>query len=192
MFPEDFFVKDKSVFRGDWKVQMNQKLDFIVKKNLLACLGKTLIAHNNAHRSWQEKSAQLMGWKKHFYLLAHAPFSLNRNTFEHYNQMNPQLFHDNLKFPFRHENQTSSIPLMAHKDIKEKRVLFDKKKKAIMVNGACHDLDKIKVRLHHAQHNPHAAFLCMQSIDLAPPETQSFMLNWLKQQVMPQNWELYA
>ena len=36
----------------------------------------------NPHRSWQEKSAQLAGWHRQFYLLPHAPFALIKKTFE--------------------------------------------------------------------------------------------------------------
>lgn len=177
--PEDFFVKNKSIFSGKWKVQRDKKLSVMLRKKIWAYLGKKIKSPDSPHRAWQEKSAQLMGWRRYFYLLPHAPFPLDKHTFTAFNQSNPDLFYENLQFPFRHENQTSSVPLMAHKDINEDRIIFDKDR-SVMVNGECHSLGKIKNRLKVAENNPEVFFLCIQSIDQAPPETQSFMLNWLE------------
>lgn len=167
--------------RGQWKIQKDQSLSTLIKSKILSCLGQQIITQNNPHRDWQEKSARLIGWKRYFYLLSHAPTALNKNTFEHFNQLNPQLFYENIKFPFRTKDHTSSIPLIIHKDIKENRIHFDIQKKAVMVNGACHDFNKIKYRLQQAARHSQVTFLCMQSIDQALLETQIYMFKWLDQ-----------
>lgn len=186
--PNDFFRNKCMVLRGEWKRQTEQKISHLIKKNLSSWFRKgtekdKATANTNPHRTWQEKSARLSGLEKHFYLLPHAPFPLIKKTFDDYMKQNPELFTDNVRYSFRHPEQVSSIPLMTHLDIKHKRVVYDSSYQAIMVNGACHSLKKIKSRLHHAQHNHRIAFVCMQSIDQAPPETKRYMLDWLQQTI---------
>ncbi|HBI21948.1 MAG TPA: hypothetical protein DDY37_05110, partial [Legionella sp.] len=182
--PDDFFQSQRLMLRGEWKVQADQKWLFQIKQHMQALMGRSETkAKTNPHRSWQEKSARLAGWKKKFYLLPHAPFPLLKETFEDYIRHEPQLFTKNMQYPFRHPDQVSCIPLMVHLDIKEKRVIFNSKDHSIMVNGASHSLKKIKARLNKAIDNHKVFFVCMQSIDQAPPATQQYMLDWLQKHV---------
>ncbi|KTD66917.1 stealth family protein [Legionella sp. PATHC035] len=182
--PNDFFRNECIVLRGKWKIQAEQKISYRIKKYFSVLIGEDKVQPNtNPHRSWQEKSARLAGLDKHFYLLPHAPFPLIKETFDDYMIQKPELFVDNLHYPFRDPEQVSSIPLMVHLDIKHKRVLYDSNHQSIMVNGACHSFKKIKARLHSVQHNHQISFVCMQSIDQAPQETRKYMLDWLQQTI---------
>ncbi len=69
---------------------------------------------------------------------------------------------------------------MVHLDLREKRVIYHPRCQTIMVNGATHSLKKIKSRLLQAKKNAHIAFVCMQSIDQAPPSTQQYLISWLQ------------
>lgn len=175
--PDDFFRDNRIVLRGEWKVQTEKKWLYQIKK----CLSKPI---SNPHRDWQEKSARLAGYRKRFYLLPHAPFPLIKKTFDECIALEPELLMNNINFPFRHPDQVSSIPFMVHLDIKHKRVLYDAKTQTTMVNGGCHSLKKIKSRLNDAQHNKQVSFVCMQSIDQAPPATQQYMFNWLQKMII--------
>lgn len=180
--PDDFFRNNRIVLRGEWKIQAAQKWSYQIKKHLYNWLSNVEPQpKTNPHRAWQEKSAQLAGWHKQFYLLPHAPFSLIKETFEEYIGQDTQLFTENIRYPFRHPDQVSSIPLMVHLEMKRQRTVYDSNYQAIMVNGATHSFKKIKSRLHHAHNNRHVAFVCMQSIDQAPPIVREYMLNWLQQ-----------
>jgi hypothetical protein len=167
--PDDFFRNNRLVLRGEWKVQSDQKWFFKAK--------------TNPHRSWQEKSARLAGCMKRFYLLPHAPFPLLKETFDAFIAEEPQQQTLNAQYPFRHPDQISCIPWMVHLDIQQKRVVYESKEQSIMVNGATHSLKKIKSRLNHARNHQQVAFVCMQSIDQAPPETQRYMMDWLQQHI---------
>jgi hypothetical protein len=186
--PNDFFRNKCIVLRGEWKIQTEQKISYRIKKYFSSWSRKEEAKdketpNTNPHRAWQEKSARLAGFDKHFYLLPHAPFPLIKKTFDDYITQRPELFANNVRYPFRHPEQISSIPLMVHLDIKHKRVVYDSSYQSIMVNGAGHSLKKIKSRLHRTQHNHHIAFVCMQSIDQAAPETQRYMQDWLQQTI---------
>lgn len=179
--PADFFANGQVKLSGTWKVQAQQK--FLYKfKCLLSKLFKLKIPtpKTNPHRNWQETAAYLAGYKNKFYFLEHAPYPLNKNTFNQYTTTNPGLIRENARHPFRSPQHISSIPLMVHLDLINKLAINDKTKQAIMVNGAVHSLQKIKNRLTTALKNPKISFVCMQSIDEAPLETKEYMLNWLE------------
>ncbi len=168
--PEDFFHNGCSVLYGAWKKQSQSHW---FKRKL----------QNNPHRAWQEKSAQRAGWDKQFFLLEHAPFALIKSTYEAFVAKNPDVLLQNCSRPFRHPEHLSSIPLMTHMDMKQKRAIDGLEERAIMVNGACHSFKKIKSRLDAAQKKQHITFLCMQSLDQAPKETRDFMRQWLDRMI---------
>ena len=183
--PDDFFRQHRCVLRGQWKTQTTQKWTFHMKQHVQTWLKSARSKpKTNPHRAWQEHSAQLAGWTKQFYLLPHAPFPLNVDTFNTYFKQNPQLFADNIRYPFRHPKQISCIPLMLHTCLKQNNAIDNAHHATIMVNGAAHSFKKIKSRLNHAHHNATTLFVCMQSIDQAPPVTQQYMIDWLQQHII--------
>ena len=182
--PADFFRDNRLVLGGEWKVQAARKWSYLIKQYFCRWMGRpTPDLKTNPHRAWQEKSAQLAGWSRKFYNLPHAPFPLIKNTFETYVARKQDYFTQNIRFPFRHPDQISSIPLMVHLDIREKRAIYHPRSQTIMVNGATHSLKKIKSRLLEAKKKAHIVFVCMQSIDQAPPATQQYLIGWLKSQL---------
>lgn len=179
--PDDFFRDNHIVLGGEWKVQAAKKWAYRIKQRFCRWMGRpTPEPKTNSHRAWQENSAQLAGFNKKFYLLPHAPFPLIKSTFETYTAKEPNYFTQNIRFPFRHPDQISSIPLMVHLDIQEKRVIYHPRSQSIMVNGSTHSLKKIKSRLLQAKKSAHIAFVCMQSIDQAAPSTQQYLISWLQ------------
>ncbi|MDF1757419.1 MAG: Stealth CR1 domain-containing protein [Legionellaceae bacterium] len=180
--PEDFFQDNKLVLRGEWKTQSQQKFSYKLKKFIAVISGKKKPEpRTNPHRGWQEKSAELTGFRKKFYLLPHAPFPLMKNSFNQYLAKKPDLLKQNASFPFRHQKQLSSVPLIVHNDIMQKRAKFANNCQEIMVNGATHSLRKIQSRLNKAKNNKNISFVCMQSIDEAPIDTRNYMLHWLQE-----------
>jgi hypothetical protein len=183
--PTDFFRNDKVVLRGQWKRQSEQKYFYRLKKFILKMLTQQEISPNvDLHRSLQEKCARLAGWSKQFYLLPHAPFPLIKESFNEYLSQNPQTFAENIRFPFRDKQQVSSIPLITHLEMNANKTIYDASYQEIMINGACHSFKKIKKRLQRAQADPNAVFLCVQSLDQAPVETQEYIHQWLTQNIL--------
>ncbi len=180
--PDDFFRSNVMVLRGEWKTQADQKWLHQIKQRVRAWRGDPKSKPKaNPHREWQENGARLAGWKRRFYLLPHAPFPLMKTTFETYVAHEPDALATNIGYPFRHPDQISCIPLMVHLDLKQKRVVYDSNGQTVMVNGSTHSFQKIKSRLNRARGNHRVFFVCMQSMDQAPPATQRYMLDWLQQ-----------
>lgn len=183
--PEDFFQNEQTLLRGEWKTKSDKKVSFKIKNIFSKILRlETPKPKTNPHRSWQEVSATLAGFNKKFYLLPHAPFPLLKSTFTHFIKNNPGFLEKNASYPFRHPNQISAIPLMAHLDLKQKRAKhINNHCQTIMVNGATHSLKKIIARLNKAHADKKITFVCMQSIDEAPTHIKTYLINWLKNKV---------
>lgn len=182
--PEDFFRQGRLVLRGEWKVQTVHKWRYFFKRWLSSQEAwSSFIYKANPHRYWQEQSAKMAGYDRRFYLLPHAPFPLLKSTYDAYAQVMPELFNHNAGYPFRHQRQLSSIPLMVHNDIKLHRVVYDEDKCTVTVHGSAHSPRKIKARLSWAARNKQVAFICMQSIDEAPSAVRDMMKAWLEQQL---------
>ncbi|GGI85250.1 stealth family protein [Legionella impletisoli] len=181
---EDFFNQNKPVLRGVWKTQHHKKWH----TQLILWLPYWLRASNfykpvDEHRALQENTAKKVGFKKRFFHLHHVPFSLCKTTFKDYFSNHPELLSANIVYPLRDKEQFWPISLAHHLDLKNHNAVVDLQLKAIMVNGAFHSLKKIRQRLHQIEKNNQIAFLCMQSIDSAPPEIQQCMLDWLDEHI---------
>lgn len=178
----DFFRQGRMVLRGEWKVQAHKKWLYQIKQGIAHWLNLPLPQlKTNPHRSWQESSAHMAGFQTRFYLLPHAPFPLIKKTFDAYIADNPDVFAVNVRYPFRHPNHISSIPLMVHRDIQQQRVVFDPALKTVMINGQAHSSKKIQSRLHRADNDVKVAFVCMQSIDQAASSVREYLIKWLQQ-----------
>ena len=181
---EDFFRDQRLVLRGYWKTQFEKKWRYRLKKYSARLLNKSPPPiEENEHRTMQEKSAQLVGWDRHFFHLPHAPFPIKKTTLENFFLQHPDQLSKNAHFPLRDPQQFWPISLAYHLDIKNKNVIFDNSLKAIYLNAACHPLKKIQQRLAQVENNPNIAFICMQSLDSATPSTRAMLLKWLDQRI---------
>ncbi|MGQ3888047.1 stealth family protein [Legionella sp. CNM-1927-20] len=182
--PEDFFKDDKIVLRGEWKTQTSKKWRnyfYHLQARLLRKPPKVLTC--SEHRTLQENSAKLVGFNKQFFHLPHIPFPLRRETFEKFFSKYPNLLIENISYPFRDPKQYWPISLAHHLEIKASLAGLDNSLKAIAVNGACYSLQKIQSKLRQAELKRNIVFICMQSLDLAPTDTQQWMLNWLNKRI---------
>ena len=174
--PEDFFRDNKLVLRGSWKIPLARKW----QHRCMTFLGYQI--PTNEHRTLQENTAKLVGWEKKFFHLPHEAFPLHKHTIEHFFHEHPETFSQNIHYPIRNQKQFWPISLAQHLEIKNNLVVFDNTLKAVSINGACHSINKIKRRLTKAEKS-NVAFICVQSLDLAPKATQQIIFDWLDKKI---------
>lgn len=175
--PDDFFHDNKLVLRGKWKRVAEKKW----LNRGRALLGRSI--KTNEHRTLQENTAMLAGFKNRFFHLPHAPLPINKQTFELFFQQHPEHLSQNIHYPVRNPKQFWPISLAQHLDIKQNQVIFDNHLKAISIHGASHTVNKITARLSAAE-KPNVAFICMQSLDLASKSTQQRVFDWLDKKII--------
>ncbi len=190
--PEDFFTKKGIVVRGTWKRQRQAKFSTRLK-NVVAKFKCCKPEKPNMHRSLQERSARLAGFSKVFFHLPHEPLAVSIPIVQQFFKDNPDHLAANAAYKIRNENQFWPFSLSHHLALGRQQALENNSLQAVMVNGATHDLPKIKTRLARARASKNVAFLCMQSLDQAEPETRSYMLQWMDDiQPIKDNYELFS
>lgn len=169
--PDDFFRENKLVLRGTWKTQTEKKwLNRMIPNRQ---------KNTNEHRTIQETSAKLAGFNKKFFHLPHAPQPLNKQTLIDFFQQHPNHLLTNIQPPFRTLQQFWPISLAQHLELKKNNAIVDNALKAISLHGGAHSLKKIQARLKRAEKN-NVAFICLQSLDLAPDSTRRVVFDWLE------------
>lgn len=181
---EDFFRDNKIIFRGHWRIQSDRKLSHYFRRSMNKICNKAIDPTQDQFRAIQENSAKLAGWHKYFFQFPHAPLPLKRDTFEEYFLKHRAMWSRNLHYPLRDQQQFWPLSLIGHEEINQKNVIFDNSLRAIMVNGACHNLKKIQTRLGQATNKKNVAFVCLQSVDQAPSEIQEEMMGWLNRNII--------
>lgn len=179
---EDFFRQQQVVLRGQWKVQSTEKLKNKCKLGLAKLLGRFYVPTTPAHRLTQEKSAQTVGNKKHYFHLDHVPFPLKKSTLESFFKEHGALLKNNIKYPFRHPDQIWVISLAYHLEIKNKQAIIDNSLKNITIHADFHTLNKIYRRLKRSE-NSNVAFICLQSIDKCSPNLLKQLVSWLDKKI---------
>lgn len=179
---EDFFRDQKIVLRGNWKT-------FSAKKwrhhPALLRLFPRLFEPTPPYRQYQENSAQLAGWKKHYFYLQHLPLPIKKNTLEAFFDQSPHYLSDNIQYPFRVPQQFWAMSVAQHLDIMNNQVIFDNALTSITVNAGFHATNKIEQRLAHADRKKSVAFVCIQSLDEGSPSLQARLLQWLDKRIPP-------
>lgn len=186
---EDFFKGDTVILRGEWKTMSDRKWRSVIRQKLSKLRQWLGIQSNvrslNAHRQLQENSAKLMGQTKRFFHLHHAPCPLKKSTFEHFFASNPNYLEENTSYRLRDPQQFWPIAVANYLEMQQETAQIDNTLKAVMVNGACHSMQKIKQRLVFTDKDARVAFMCMQSLDEAPAATQTMLLRWILRRVFP-------
>ena len=181
---DDFFQGDKIVLRGQWKAMTDRKLYNYWKKCLKFILKNVQhSAKRELYQIVQENSAKLVGWTEKYFSLPHVPLPVKKQTFEDFFKIHPDMLLNNIRYAFRNNQQFMPLLLAQNLEIIKDNVVFDNRLKATYVNGACHAARKIQRRLASADRTDNAAFVCMQSIDLAPEPVQKLLFEWLKKRI---------
>lgn len=173
-YPSDFYINNLPVCRGTFKKQTKEKL-------LNKVFGRKVeFDLENMHRFLQTKSAHMLGLTKKFFHLPHVPFPLLKSTYAKLFREREALFLQNMTYKIRDRAQFWPISLFYHFILTQNKDIKPKNYVEITVNGATHAFKKIKKRLNKAQKNDKIKFLCLQSLDCADKEVQTFIFNWLE------------
>lgn len=180
----DFFRDNKIVLRGEWKIQSERKWDNYWQQALNYILRRPQAPiERDLYRMLQENSAKLVGWKRRYLSLPHAPLPVKKKTFEDFFSNYPDLLVHNIHYAFRDRQQFLPLALAQYIEIKQNNAVFDKHLAFIYVDGSHHSLEKIQRRLDEADKKQNAAFMCMQSLDITPDATRKMMFEWLEKRI---------
>lgn len=163
--PEDFFVGDKVVLRGEWRslphngparVRLNQFVNVLAYK----LLHRTRTMHPLA----QMRAARLAGFDKWYFHTPHLPHPVRTSTLATFFECDPEAFTKNIGYRFRDANQYWSISLAYHLEINNDRAVLTGAGDAAPINGERHSAATIRKRLN-AVRRGQLRFLCLTALE---------------------------
>lgn len=182
--PEDFFRDGKVVLRGNWRAFAESGW----RKKIQRFFEKLLLKNKPAEQrvgylAGQELSAKAVGFEQQYFQIPHNPHAWRVSTFRNFFDENPQLLDFSVKFRLRSAEQFIVEGLSAHLELKSNGVVFDNRLKTLQLKPADQALIRIGRKLRKADDDFNTAFVCVQSIELAPEAAQRFIFSWLDERI---------
>ncbi len=180
--PEDFFRGGAPVVRGRWQTQARYRWT----RRLLDRL-RVLRARPGADRAAshdaQELSARLAGFEHRYYRMYHNPYPMRRSTLAAFFDAHPQLLAENLRHRLRASSQFKTECLAAHLEIAQGNAAQDNRKYVVQLKPRRQSATRVAGKLALADRDPAAAFVCVQSLEMAPEAVRERIVAWLDRRV---------
>lgn len=177
---EAFRVDNKYVLKGQTKMRKGELWWHRLKIKLLGHSESSRVSF----RQLQENSAAIID-NSHDYLdLPHCPHILNRHILRFLFQQNFEMFKKTISYKFRHPQQIWSVSLFVHYVLAHDRATMDSRFKTSNIKANKCSKKKLLRLLNNAESKDENYFLCVQSLDLAEPEKQNYILQWLKRVIL--------
>ncbi|MFP8490283.1 Stealth CR1 domain-containing protein [Gracilimonas sp. Q87] len=170
---EDFFVDGKTVLQGSWhKIKKYGPLRLKWNKFLGRLTKKLFGITRSMHTLLQVKSAQVAGFSDQYFYVPHVPHPIQKDTLASFFEENPEIFENNIKYPFRSTDQFSAIILANHLDIKYDKAILRKKSEYLMVHGEMDPSFLLDLKLKKIRDNK-VKFICIQSMEGFKPDQRT-------------------
>ncbi|KAF1716438.1 capsular biosynthesis protein [Pseudoxanthomonas yeongjuensis] len=177
----DFFRDGKMVVRGKWLPQSEYDWKRRVAGWWKRLTGTVSARHSNL--ATQQAGARLAGFDRRYYRLYHNPYPMRRSLLKDYFEKNPEKLTGNISHRLRSPTQFNSESLSIHLGIAHEAALLDNALYTVQLKPR----DQSSLRLWHkmarADADPRAAFVVVQSLELASPEVQARIVAWLDRRV---------
>lgn len=170
--PEDFFQDGKAVIQGSWH-KISDYGPFRMKLNeLFSKVTKKLFGITRSmHTLLQIRSAQLAGFKNRYYFIPHVPHPVHTETIRSFFEDNPEMFEQNIRYPFRSTDQFSAIFLANYLDIQNHKAVLRKNKQAMMIHGEMDPWFLLNYKLKRVR-NRKVKYVCLQAMESFRPKQQ--------------------
>ncbi|MFZ1391678.1 MAG: stealth family protein [Dokdonella sp.] len=179
--PEDFFRDGKIVQRGYWRKQaghgwLAKAASWIKRKRGVA---ETRVGNLES----QQMSARLVGYDNRYYRHYHNPYPMRRSTLEAFFAEHPELLEKNASYRLRSSNQFKTEVVASHLELLHGHAIVDNRLHVIQLKPSEQLPMRVRRKLHKANADPNAAFVCVQSLEMAPESVQEEILLWLDRRI---------
>lgn len=178
--PEDFFIQEKVVLRGKWRLLPEKQPHNILLGWLLKRFKKT---KDFSFWEGQQLTARKLGFKWRYFRLPHVPHAWTRSSQASYFGENPEVLEQNIKYRLRAYEQLIGESLAAHLELRKHSAIINNQLFNIQLKPRQQFYWRVWLKLWWADHNANAAFACIQSIEAATPAKQQLIFNWLDKRI---------
>ena len=179
--PGDFFRENKVVERGHWRQQDGATFSGRMRNFLRAFRrGRNKRVGN---LDSQQLSARVAGFDSRYFRLQHNPYPMRRSTLETFFEHHPDLLEHNASYRFRSNEQFKTESVDAHLQHLNDQAIIDNRLHVVQLKPSEQLASRVHRKIRKADRDPCAAFVCVQSIELAPVVLQQEIFEWLDRRV---------
>lgn len=186
VMPENFFHKNGVVLRGQWRPMEDKRLISRLRNYWFKFVPKTKqqkLRDRAKHREAQKNSARLAGFVDRYFWLRHEPHPWRVSTTKAFFEQNPELFKKNLEPKLRLPDQFICESLAAFLELKAGTAILDESLLALKIDPPDQSEKELRKMIERADRDPSCAFICVQSLEKAPPELHQHIVNWLDRRI---------
>jgi hypothetical protein len=137
-----------------------------------------------SHRKLQERSAAIIDSNSDYLDLPHCTHILNRDNLKSLFQKNSELFKLTISHKFHNAQQLWLVSLFSHFVLAQGQAKIDNRFKTSHIKADTYNKNKLSLLLNNAECGQDHYFICVQSLDMAAPEEQTYILQWLKRTIL--------
>ena len=183
--PEDWFIGGQPVLRGHWRTQPQHGLGRRLRRWLSLATGQDPTPNRAGYRDVQAIAARLAGFEARYFHSGHHPHPQRRSTLARHFEQHPEQLLGNLHHRLRDVRQFLTPSLADHLELQAGTAHTSEHARLAYLKPASTALPAMRQELQATAQNADKLFLCIQSLDEAPPEAQRLMLDWLEQVIAP-------
>ena len=172
--PEEWFVKNKAVLRGNWSQTYNtQPLKKI--SNMIKSALKIRPSYNAA----QSKAANIAGFEREYFRSYHSGRPQLKSVIKSFYDKNPKVLEKQLKYKFRDAKQYMPYSLCWHLLIKEDKYIAASKSRLVEIEKIRnYSPKKLKEVLSELDRNKEVKLLNIQDLNYASEDTSMVFKSW--------------
>jgi len=176
----DFFRDDRVVLRGEWRAQSHLLPAFRIKQWWRQ---RDPRRERVGNLDSQQFSARIAGFRDRYYRLFHNPYPMRRSVLERFFAENPDRLEANIRHRLRSAEQFKTESLATHLEIAHHDAILDNRLHTVQLKPSEQPLWRVVRKMARADRDAHAAFVVVQSIELAPVATQARIAAWLDRRI---------
>ena len=162
---EAFFREHHVVLQGTWRrIKFYPGIRIRFERWAYSLLERMAGVSVTMHLLQQMRSAALGGIQRRYFHAPHVPHPIDRLTLEAFFADNPNVFEENIRFPFRDATQFSAVFLARHLEIAKGTAILEPSNEDILLSGERDSSARLDEKLKVlASGQPR--FLCLQSFE---------------------------
>ena len=178
---DDFFRDGRVVLRGQWRTQSQHRLLPRLKTWLRRRRGPDEARVGNLDA--QQRSARLAGIDDRYYRLYHNPDPMRVSVLADFFARQPELLAHNVGFRLRSDEQFKTEAVATHLEIARHEAILDNRLHTVQLKPSEQWMPRMLAKMDRADRDPSAAFLVVQSIEMASHVAQARIAAWLDRRI---------
>lgn len=176
---DDWFVNNRPVLRGRWKMPPYRKmLGTFIKVFVNKKIRKNQYYQPRLSfyiRQW--KAARILGMRTRYYFYCHIPHPLNRKRLENYFIENKELIEKNISYRFRSEYQFVMPSLAYHLEILNGNRNMAKLNMVYL--HPYYSIKRLGRKINRCENDPGIKSVCVQSLDMIDNAIKERIFNFM-------------